>query len=213
VRSSVKARIQPGSVTPEELVRATPSADIVLLPKRRCLAIDGQGSPHAPAFEQAVGALFGTAYALKFARKRVGKDDFKVGPLESHWAANVPAGTAGRPAPETWRWRLRIGVPHDVTKAELDRIKTEVVAKPKGKLFSSPVVPHLFLESIAPQRLGRVLHLGPYDREAESFDLIASVLSRAKLKSAPTHLEVYLNDPSRTRPSGLRTVLLRELAA
>jgi len=46
-----------------------------------------------------------------------------------------------------------------------------------------------------------------------SFELIAPVLDRAGLAAAPTHIEVYLNDPSRTRPEGLRTVLLRELRA
>ena len=56
-----------------------------------------------------------------------------------------------------------------------------------------------------------MLHIGPYSDEAASFELIAPVLDRAGLAAAPTHIEVYLNDPSRTRPDGLRTVLLREL--
>jgi hypothetical protein len=38
-------------------------------------------------------------------------------------------------------------------------------------------------------------------------------LERAWLTPAPTHIEVYRNDPRRTRPAGLKTALLRELAA
>ncbi len=64
----------------------------------------------------------------------------------------------------------------------------------------------------AAQRAGRILHVGPYGKEPASFGLIAQVLDKAGLTPAPTHLEVYLNDPSRTRPDKLRTVLLRELA-
>lgn len=206
-----RAHPENGSPVPRELVSATRTADVVAVPKRRCLAIDGAGSPQEPAFAEAVEALFGVGYALKLARKRAGKRDFKVGPLEGHWSADEAAPTE-KPAPEHWRWRLRIGIPDDVTKDELDRIKHEVVAKRGGKLQGSAVVPHLFIESIHAQRVGRILHVGPFAEEDASFALIAGVLDRAGLKPAPTHIEVYRNDPRRTRPAGLETVLLRELA-
>jgi hypothetical protein len=200
-----------GSPTPRALVRATPTPDIVSVAKRRCLAIDGAGSPHDPAFEKAVAALFGVSYALKFARKKAGKADFKVGPLESHWSADPARVTTGRPPPEDWRWRLRLGVPDDVTKDEIDRIKRDVVAKKGGKLHGDGVVPHLFLESVPPQRLGRILHVGPYDQEPASLARVSDVLTHAGLTPAPTHIEVYRNDPRRTRPVALETVLLREV--
>ena len=183
------------------------------LPKRRCLAIDGVGAPGNEKFQQSIAALYGTAYRLKFARKKVGKHDFKIGPLEGHWAADAPAGSTERPRESTWRWRLRIGVPADVTHDELERIKRDVVTKRGGTLAGSPNVPHVFLESIAAERVGRVLHIGPYADEPASLARIATVLERAGLKPAPTHIEVYLNDPRRARPAALRTVLLRQLAA
>ena len=204
--------MQNGSPVPRELVSATGTADVVSVPKRRCLAIDGAGSPKDAAFAEAIGALYGTSYTLKFARRKAGRSDFKVGPLEGHWAAAVPPGTTARPSPDKWRWRLRIGVPSDVTKDDVERIKHDVVTKKGGKLQGSPVVPRVFLESVPGQRVGRVLHIGPYAKEDTSFELIASVLDRARLNAAPTHVEVYLNDPGRTRPDALRTVLLRELA-
>jgi hypothetical protein len=207
-----------GSPVPRELVQATRTADVIDVPKRRCLAIDGAGAPADARFADAISALYGTAYALKFARKRpanvdLKRPDFKVGPLEGHWAADVPPGSAERPGADRWRWRLRIGVPPDVTKDELERIKKQVGAKKGGKLEGSAVVGQVFLEAIPAQRLGRILHIGPYGDEPASFDRIATVLERAKLTAAPTHIEVYLNDPSRTKPAALKTVLLRELAA
>jgi len=201
-----------GSPVPRELVKATGTPDIVAVPRRRCLAIDGAGSPKDAAFADAVGALYGTAYALKFTRKRAQQSDFKVGPLEGHWSADVAPGAATRRPPASkWRWRLRIGVPAEVTKDDVERIKRDVVGKKGGKLEGSAVVAHVFLESVPAQRVGRMLHLGPYADEPDSFELIDATLGRAGLAPAPTHVEVYLNDPSRTPPQGLKTVLLREL--
>lgn len=212
-RSDKRFPARNDSPMPRELVRASRTADIVTVPKRRCLAIDGVGAPQEPVFEQSLAALFGVAYALKFARKHEGAGDFKIGPLEGHWSGIVEPGAAGPPSPEQWLWRLRIGVPLDVKKEDVDRIKHEVLSRKAGKLAGSAIVPHVFLESIPAQRAGRVLHVGPYTEEPASFALISSVLDRAGLHAAPTHIEVYRNDPRRTRPAALETVLLRELAA
>jgi hypothetical protein len=100
-----------------------------------------------------------------------------------------------------------------VTSDDVERIKQEIVSKNGGKHQGSAVVPHVFLETVPAQRLGRILHVGPYAEEAASFALISAALERAGLKSAPTHIEVYRKDPGRTRPAALETVLLRELAA
>ena len=214
-RPGKRATAKAEPTVPPELVSAKRTPDVVSLPARRCLAIDGAGSPHADPFAQAVGALYGTAYALKFARKedaKRAKPDFKVGPLEGRWSADVPAGTTGVPPEDTWRWRLRIGVPADVTTAETESIKRDVTTKKGGKLQNSAVVPRVFLETVPAQQVGRILHVGPFGEEPASFAQIAGVLARAALKPALTHIEVYLNDPSRTAPAALKTVLLRELA-
>jgi hypothetical protein len=212
-KTGKRSQAENGSPVPRELVSATRTADIVSVPSRRCLAIDGVGSPQDPKFEQSAAALYGVSYALKFARKKAAKGDFKVGPLEGHWSADATWRGTGKPPPEAWHWRLRIGVPADVTKDDVERIKHEVVSKKGGKLQGNVIVPHVFLESIPTQRLGRVLHVGPYAEEAASFALISAALDHAGLTQAPTHIEVYRNDPRRTRPAALETVLFRELAA
>jgi len=51
----VKARRnENGSPTPREIASASEKPDIVQLPKRRCLAIDGGGSPGGEGFKKAV---------------------------------------------------------------------------------------------------------------------------------------------------------------
>lgn len=61
-------------------------------------------------------------------------------------------------------------------------------------------------------RFGRVLHIGPYATEGESFAGIAKAVEGAGLTPGTAHSEVYLSDPSRTKPDKLKTVLLLELA-
>jgi len=41
-------------------------ARIVVVPERRCIAIDGEGEPGGPVFQEAMSALYGTAYGLHF---------------------------------------------------------------------------------------------------------------------------------------------------
>lgn len=48
--------------------------------------------------------------------------------------------------------------------------------------------------------------------EDRTFAQIHAVLAADGLQPAPSHVEVYLSDPRRTRPDRLETVLLRELA-
>src|SRR5919109_962506 len=67
---------------PRVLWDATTTADVVTVPTRRVLTLEGQGAPEGPSFQQSVGAVYGAAYTLKFARKRAGRGDFKIGPLE-----------------------------------------------------------------------------------------------------------------------------------
>jgi hypothetical protein len=57
-----------------------------------------------------------------------------------------------------------------------------------------------------------VLHVGPYAREGESFAKIVEVVQDAGLVPRNSHLEVYLNDPRRTKPDKLKTELLLELS-
>jgi hypothetical protein len=198
------------SAVPDELMRAKRAADIVSVPKRRCLAFDGAGSPQGPDFQAAVPALFRVAYALKFARKKTGGSDFKVGPLEGHWAAAGKAPSRGRPPAEQWRWRLRIGVPADVTKTEIAALKKVLADK---KREGAADLAGVYLEAVPAQRLGRVLHVGPYADEPRSLATVDAAVRGAGLTAARTHIEVYVKDPRRVRPAALQTVLLRELTS
>ncbi len=81
-RAPARARrgAAPPLPVPGVLLAATAVPEVVEVPARTAVAIDGAGPPDGPAFPRAVGALYGAAYGLKFARKAKGAD-FKIGPL------------------------------------------------------------------------------------------------------------------------------------
>jgi len=195
---------------PAVLLDATTTPDVVDVPARSAVAIDGAGPPDEPGFERAVGALYGVAYGLKFARKPSGRD-FKVGPLEGRWwAEGAPEGVLQAPR-DTWRWRLRIAVPDDVVEADVAAVVRAAVAKKGGKLEASAEALRVALERIPAARAGRILHVGPYATEPASFARMGEALAAARLRRAHPHVEVYLSDPRRAKPEKLKTVLLGDI--
>jgi hypothetical protein len=194
------------------LVKAKATPEIVTVPERMALAIDGRGAPAGEPFQQAMGALYGVAYALKFSRKKSRRGvPFKVAALEGRWSAEGWQDEATIPPPEYWTWRLRIAVPPDMTETEIAASVRDVTTKRRGKLEGSSVASRLFLERIPEGPCGRILHIGPYADEPRSFAALAPVIQAAGLRPLHSHLEVYLSDARRTSPEKLKTVLLKEL--
>jgi hypothetical protein len=198
---------------PRVLWDATTTPDVVTVPARSVLALDGEGAPEGETFQHSVGAMYGVAYTLKFARKKAGGRDFKIGPLEARWWAEPP----GRLLPETprtaWRWQLRMALPDDVTAGELARTIEAATHKKGGKLEGSAQAARLVLVKLPAARFGRALHIGPYSTEGQSFERIIAAIERAGAVAGTAHVEVYLGDPRRTKPEKLKTVLLLELGS
>jgi hypothetical protein len=99
-----------------------------------------------------------------------------------------------------------------MTAAELARTIEDATHKRGGKLQANPQTVRLTLVELPAARFGRVLHIGPYATEGESFAGIAKAVEGAGSTLGDAHLEVYLSDPRRTEPDKLKTVLLLELA-
>jgi hypothetical protein len=197
---------------PPVLWDATTTADVVTVPARKVLALDGQGAPEGQAFQSSVGAVYGVAYTLKFARKHAGRGEFKIGPLEARWWTDEPGRCLVDTPRHTWRWQLRMALPRDVRAAELARTIADATHKRGGKLEGSSEAARVALASLPAERFGRVLHIGPYATEGESFARIAKVMEEAGLMARNAHVEVYLSDPRRTKAEKLKTVLLLEVA-
>jgi hypothetical protein len=196
---------------PRVLWDASTTPDIVPVPTRTVLTLDGQGAPEGQTFQNCVTAIYGVAYALKFGRKKAGRRDFKIGPLEARWWTDHPTRRLPDTPRESWCWQLRIALPQDVNAAELARIVEIAQHKKGGKLAGNPEVARVALSELPAARCGRVLHIGPYATEGASIERIAAVVTGSGLTPGNTHAEVYLSNPRRTKPEKLKTVLLLEL--
>jgi len=164
------------------------------------LTVSGNGAPGSPAFQAGLGALYGHAYAIKFAKKKSGRDDFKVGVLEGLWWVPGAAASAFTMPKRSWRWKLLIRVPASV-RAD-DVIAARAALRAKGRPATG-----VRLETIAEGPSVQVLHVGPYGDEPRALARMDAYAKGRRLRYRGRHHEIYLSDPRRVPASRLRTIL------
>lgn len=188
-----------------------PKTDFVEVdvPELRYLAIDGEGDPNtSPTYAAAVEALYAVGYTLKFAGKKSHGRDFSVGPLEGLWYSPDPTVFTARDK-GAWQWTMLIPLPDWVTADEVDAAIQAAHAK-KG----NDAIRQVRLQTLTEGRSVQILHLGSYDDEAPTLALLHDeYLPEHGLTYNGHHHEIYLNDPRRTAPEKLRTVLRQPVRA
>lgn len=190
---------------------SAPSTDfaVVDVPELWYLAVDGHGDPNtAPAYTEAIEALYSVAYTLKFASKKTLERDFVVGPLEGLWRAADMAAFVARDK-GTWHWTMMIVQP--------DWITQEMVTAAVGAAGAKKDLPALDRVSFITLTEGtsvQILHLGSYDDEAPTLArLHHEYLPAHGLTFNGDHHEIYLSDPRRTAPAKRKTILRQPVAA
>ncbi len=76
-----------------------------------------------------------------------------------------------------------------------------------GKKRGPAAVSGVRLETFREGRAAQVLHRGPYAEEWPAIVRVHRFIAGLGAKPAGRHHEIYLNDPSRTAPENLRTVI------
>jgi hypothetical protein len=180
-------------------------ARIVIVPDRRCLAIEGDGEPGGVEFQAAMSALYRTAYALHFLLGERGIEA-RVGPSEALWERQdgTQAWADGAIAfdPAAWHWTLLLGVPAEASDDDL--ASALAVARRK---HPSAALSRIVVLSLREGLSVEAMHVGPYDIEPETIERMHRVAREAGLRPHGPHHEIYLGDPRRTDPQRLRTVL------
>jgi len=183
----------------EYAARTEPS--LVELRKGRYLAVEGQGAPESQSFQNAVKTLYSVAFTMKMNHKSAGQD-YKVCPLEGLWqGADGSCDFAGTPR-ETWQWTLLIRIPDFVRETDLDLAVARLIEKGKDV-----EVENVELQTLAEGRCVQMLHVGPFDQEAETLAEMARFAEAQGLTCHGVHHEIYLSDPRRVPPERLRTIL------
>lgn len=174
---------------------------IVDVPKMNFVMFDGTGAPGGDAYLAALGWIYAVSYGLKFHSKVTLGRDYVVPPLEGlWWAEDMAAYTADRR--DEWLWTMMIMQP-DWTTPEMFQNSTAKAAK---KLGDAPET--LRLEAYDEGLSVQIMHIGPY---ADEGPVIAKIhdefIPQNGLVENGHHHEIYLNDPRRTAPEKLKTVL------
>lgn len=182
-----------------------PSRDFVevVVPELSYLAIDGSGDPNASsAYADAVGALYASAYAIKFGYRGRTGNDFVVPPLEGLWWAADPADFVAR-RKANWQWTMLIALPAAVS-AEDAAAGLATAGSRKPELPVDRVRRWTWTEG----RCLQILHLGSYFDEAPTLARLHEVVMPDRgLTFNGHHHEIYLSDPRRVAPEKLKTVL------
>ncbi|ANJ26041.1 GyrI-like domain-containing protein [Agromyces aureus] len=188
---------------------------VVEVPPLRYLAIDGHGDPNtSAAYVQAVEALFGVAYAVKFASKRESGRDFAVAPLEGLWWAEDRAAFVARDK-GAWSWTMLVNQPDWIDERAVAAGVEAVRAKAStAATDANPALDLLRLEHLHEGESVQILHVGSYDDEAPTLARLHDEwMPQHGLAFNGSHHEIYLSNARRTAPEKLRTVLRQPVRA
>jgi hypothetical protein len=177
--------------------------DLVEVPSMTYLAVDGHGDPNlSHDYADAIEALYGVSYALKFDSKNALGRDFVVAPLEGLWRADDPSVFAARDK-ASWDWTMLISQPDWITEAQVESAIDKARAKKPN-----PALERLRMLPLAEGASVQILHIGPYDEEAPTLHRLHHEYFPAHgLTFNGDHHEIYLSDARRTAPAKLRTIL------
>lgn len=172
------------------------------VPSMQFVMVDGSGAPgSSKEFQDAIGALYGVAYTIKFAGKRVGVRDLPVMPLEGlFWTRQ---GEGFPPAdPDAWRWTLMLMEPAAVTR----KLFEESVRQLRERK-DPPGLSKARLERWREGRAAQILYLGPYSGEQPTIERLHAFIRESGFRVSGKHHEIYLGNPQRSAPEKLKTVI------
>ena len=86
------------------------------------------------------------------------------------------------------------------------RCSSDAAPRPRRKK-SLPAIERLRLEPFTEGRSAQVLHVGPYATEGPTIQRLHEFIADHGCEPVGKHHEIYLNDPSRTAPEKLRTII------
>ena len=188
--------------------------EVVEVPALQFAMIDGAIEPGSepglsPAFKEALQALYGVSYTLKFMVKQRKAEpvDYPVMGLEALWW--IEDGEFSIERKDNWCWRALILQPDLITPALFE----EAVVQVRKKRGDSPALGQLRLEHFAEGLCMQMLHVGPYATEPATVAKMDAFAAANGYRKRGVHHEIYLGDPMRAAPEKLKTILRHPIEA
>lgn len=182
---------------------------LIEVPVMNFIMVDGEGEPGGEQYQAAVQTLYSLSFTIKMSkmsgRRPDGYFEYVVPPLEGLWWCEN--GRLDWSVPKSgWLWTSMIRQPEFVTKEVFDWAAGECRRKkPEIDLSKAHLVS--FTEGLCVQ----IMHVGPYDEEHRSIELIDRSIAENHLKDMTgdvrKHHEIYLSDPRKTPTDQWKTVI------
>ena len=174
----------------------------VIVPAMNFLMVDGQGDPNTSrAFSEAVEALFGLSYTLKFTVKKGALAiDYGVMPLEALWWADDMENFSIDDK-SAWKWTVMIMQPDFIT-AEMAAEAAETLRNKKNP----PALDLIRFEKFEEGKSAQILHVGPFSEEGPTIARLHEYIDASSRRRGHHH-EIYLSDIRRAAPEKWRTIL------
>jgi len=187
---------------------------LIEIPTMNFIMADGFGDPNNNTiFEQAVELLYGLSFTIKMSKMKgeqpKGYFEYVVPPLEGLWW--IGDGKFSLDERENWKWTLMIRQPEfvnisvfnwacDVLKIKKPNLQVE---NARFEAFDEGLCVHM-------------MHIGPYAAEIITMEKIEAYILQKGLKdrigNGGKHHEIYLSDPRKSKPEGMKTVLRHPVA-
>jgi hypothetical protein len=185
-----------------QLYRASAKEVVAVeVPSLEFLMVDGEGDPNtAPAYAEAVEALFSVSYTAKFMAKKAGAVDYAVMPLEGlWWADDLSVFATGDKS--QWKWTMMILQPPFVAASVIEAALADV-----RKKKSLPALDRLRFETFTEGACAQVLHVGPFATEGATIERLHEFID-ARTRRRGKHHEIYLSDIRRAAPANWKTII------
>ncbi len=175
---------------------------IIDVPQMNFLMVDGAGNPNtSQEFKDAIEALYGISYAIKFMIKKEMAIDYTVMPSEGLWWCDDMAefNTENKDA---WKWTLMIMQPQYVTEVLFNKALEQVEKKKK-----LPAISRIRFQNLHEGLSAQIMHIGPYSAEAPTIKKLHNFVKANGYGFSGKHHEIYLSDPRRSAPEKMKTVI------
>lgn len=183
------------------------TVSVVEVPEMQFVMLDGRIEPDetpetAPFFQDAIGALYGISFTLKFMSKLREKDpiDYTVMALEGLWWTD--SGEFDFNKKEPWQCTLLMMQPDHINEAMFRDAMQELSEKKPN-----PRLDKLRFERFEEGLSIQMMHIGPYADEPRTLSKMKAFAAETGYTYRGRHHEIYIGDPRLAKPEKLRTVL------
>lgn len=166
----------------------------------------GVGPSDSADFKEAVAALYGISYTLKFMVKKRADDpiDYPVMALEGLWVTE--SRTYDTVAREAMGFTVMIMQPDFITADLFEEARAALLRKQPG-----PGPARIRLETYYEGPSIQTMHIGPYATEPETIVRLEAYAAEHGYTQRGHH-EIYLSDPLRAAPEKMKTILRHPVA-